>query len=298
MIERGDGSLDLGPARYVQGKELKRAHGYAFMLRDSRALGGGGAAAPSDEPASVSAPVTSCVPPLAEGAIWKTPQQIVLDPFNPSGIPTADFVDAMHHAFSEWESKLTKIAVVSGDDPSICADGVDVDAPDGVNEAMFGFIEEPGVLAVTVVWGIFDGPVADRKIVEADIMFNLHFDWGNATSDVGVFDLWGVGTHEVGHFYGKGHTNTAGATMFPSASPGDTHQRSVLACEAQAICECYDQKAQCAGEGAITPPEFTNPADAGVCGPASGASSPPSGAPRGVASLATGAVLLALVMGS
>ena len=128
----------------------------------------------------------SCANHIAEGAVWRNPHELIIDPTNDDGIPRQLFVDMVSASVHEWESRL-HFTVVSGQDTDGCVDGFDSDSPDGKNEIMMGFVEEPGVLAMTIIWGIFGGPLQDREILETDIIFNLHFPWGNASVNPTVF---------------------------------------------------------------------------------------------------------------
>ena len=208
----------------------------------------------------------SCSNHIAEGAIWKSPHEVIIDPTNDDGIPRQLFVDMISASVHEWESRLAT-TVVAGQDTDGCVDGFDGDSPDGKNEIMMGFVEEPGVLAMTIIWGIFGGPIGDREILETDIIFNLHFPWGNASVNPNVFDIFNIGTHEHGHALGEGHNNVAGATMFPTASAGETHKRNLLTCEANGLCEAYSGvKAVCTAQSGTTIIPFVDVGFQSRCG--------------------------------
>lgn len=221
--------------------------------------------------------VGSCSNHISEGARWKVPHKVLIDPTNGDGISRQLFVDAMWKSVQEIESRLDQ-TIIEGQDQTTCVDGFDSNSPDGKNEFMFGFIEEPGVLAVTVIWGTFSGPINQREIVETDILFNLHFPWGNASIDSQAFGLHNIGTHEVNHAYGEGHTQTHLATMFPTASPGETHKRDLLACEGTGLCDLYGEGGKCvAGTGTGVAP-FVDIGNGSRCGagpvPSAGVKSP------------------------
>lgn len=59
---------------------------------------------------------------------------------------------------------------------------------------------------------------------------------GNVTTGL---DLQGVATHEIGHALGLGHSNTGGATMYPSISGTGTNQRSLSADDIAGIQAIY-----------------------------------------------------------
>lgn len=223
----------------------------------------------------------SCSVHISEGTIWRSPYKVIIDPTNNQGISRQLFVDMAWRSVMEWETRLTQ-TVVEGQDTDGCVDGFDDDSPDGKNEWMMGFDEEPGVLAKAIIWGIFSGPINQREILEVDVIFNLHFPWGNATVDGNVFDIQNVGTHEHGHCMGEGHTETAGATMFATASSGETSKRSLLDCEAYGLCEAYGEplSPSCLGKSGSTVTPFIDVGPQSRCGvPPNGPPSPPPSPP-------------------
>ncbi len=245
MITLGDGTPCVVSAAIPEGMKLmtskaKRVEGRFHMIRVG------------DKRIALDAPQisnTSCAPPFAVGARWKQPFNIIIDPTNDAGIPRDLIVDHLWRAAKEWESRLEQI-VINAQDTSGCADGFDMNSPDGKNEVMFGFIEEPGVLAMASTWGVFGGPVGDREIVEMDILYNLHFPWGNAASDPDAFGIWNVGSHEFGHGYGFGHTlGVPTSTMHATVNAGETQKRDLHPCEAAALCQHYGENHQCAANG-------------------------------------------------
>lgn len=228
----------------------------------------------SRDEVNVTAPATSgCVTQIVEGAIWRQPYDVIVDPTNDDGIPRNLFVDAVCRGILEWESRFsTSTKVVRSQDTSGCVDGFDGDSPDGKNEIMMGFIEEDGILAVAVIWGIFSGPLSQREIVETDMLLNLHYPWGDATQDPNVVDIQEITSHEHGHSIGMAHSNTNGATMYPTASVGETLKRDILPCEAAAMCEFYNDGASCGPSGTSTQLQpFVDVGTQSRCGvPASG----------------------------
>lgn len=199
----------------------------------------------------------SCTNPFATGARWKETESFVIDPANDQGLSDDFFFDMNWQAMCELDSKLHFNLFGTRDNHSV-ADGPDTNAPDGKNEIQFGIIEEPGVIAVAIVWGIFDGPIPDREIVEFDIEYSLAFQWGNASIESGVIDGENIAVHELCHGIGFGHVSQSQATMFPSASLDETKKRTLLACEIEGICIQYGEAQTCPGHNSTgtIPPRF------------------------------------------
>jgi hypothetical protein len=63
---------------------------------------------------------------------------------------------------------------------------------------------------------------SSSSIDEADMALNTSFGWSlGCTQQPGLIDTQTVLLHENGHVAGLGHTNVAGATMYPSYSTAD-----------------------------------------------------------------------------
>ena len=184
--------------------------------------------------------ITACHNPFGEGVIWKHGEPYILDHSNNQGLSKEFFYNANMRGMYAWSSHLVFMLFGNLDEISI-ADGPDLNAPDGKNEIQFGFIDQNGVLAFTVVWGVFSGPIEDREIYEADILYNLKFQWGNASLETGVLDLTNIAAHEFGHYVGEGHIGNPEATMYPSAATDEIKKRDLLECEIGGLCLLYNE---------------------------------------------------------
>ena len=74
------------------------------------------------------------------------------------------------------------------------------------------------------------GYYSGSTIYDADVYTNTKYKFyssGEADGCSGEFDIEGIMVHEVGHVIGIGHTNVAGATMYPSVSSCNTGNRSL-----------------------------------------------------------------------
>lgn len=60
-----------------------------------------------------------------------------------------------------------------------------------------------------------------RSFVEADIEMNgVNYQWQTGPGTFGNVNTYSIALHEGGHFYGLGHTNVSGSTMWPSYGGG------------------------------------------------------------------------------
>ncbi len=200
-----------------------------------------------------------CTNPFAAGARWKGTEPFVIDAANDQGITERFFFDMNWQSMCEIDSKLNFELFGTRDNKSI-ADGPDTKMPDGKNEIQFAIMDsQPGVIAVTTVWGVFDGPLEERQIVEADISYNMAFAWGNSSEEGSdVMDGENIATHELMHWAGFGHVSQAHATMQPTASKGETKKRTLLECEVEGLCAHYDEHSTCPGHNSTgsVPPRF------------------------------------------
>jgi len=113
---------------------------------------------------------------------------------------------------------------------------------DQVNTAQFGSYPDPNVIAITVVWGVFAGPVAQRELVEWDLLMNdAAFDFGDADLHPDVMDIENIATHELGHAAGLGHPamSCTEETMYAYADYGETKKRTLEDGDRAGILELY-----------------------------------------------------------
>ena len=183
-----------------------------------------------------------CFKLWAKGAGWQTTEPYVLDA-NGSGLTTKSVISSIESSLSAWDEEVT-FNLFGERDKKSQVDGVDYEAPDRKNEIMFREIADPGVIAFTIVWGIFTGSPRDRKLVEWDLVFNSNESWGNAgdpnetgLDDISVMDLQNIATHEVGHAAGMDHSSEKciEETMYPFAERGETKKRTLHTGDKQGI---------------------------------------------------------------
>ncbi len=171
---------------------------------------------------------------LARGAKWKVTELYVV----------ADDVDAALVAqdLETWDSQVS-FNIFGDEDIFSEVDGPDTNSPDGKNEVMFGDISEPGVIAVAIVWGIFQGPPQNRELVEWDVVFdNVDYLWGDGNQDPNVMDFENIATHEFGHAVGLAdiyESNHSEQTMYGYADYGETKKRTLEAGDINGVKTLY-----------------------------------------------------------
>jgi len=173
---------------------------------------------------------TTCYGFLANGARWKTTEGYVLGEANADGLLPEFISSVTETSLETWDRQVT-FEIFGLRNTSAVVDGADTTAPDGKNEIYFGSIEKPGVIAVTVVWGVFSGPLPTRKLVEYDVIFDdVDFAWGDAATNPTLMDYQNIATHEFGHAAGMNDlyvNSCAEETMYGYAIKGETKKRDL-----------------------------------------------------------------------
>lgn len=186
---------------------------------------------------------SNCATFLARGTIWKgTPEPFSVGYFNPFGINAQEWEAAIEEAMCTWQSELN-VQVFGQNNAARLADGPDYNGPDGKNEIQSAFIADSGVLAATTIWGVFDGPEADRYILESDLTFNEQNRF-TLDGDANSYSIKNILTHELGHWIGLGDiydVSCKDATMYGYASKGETKKVSLSKIDSDAIRELYGE---------------------------------------------------------
>jgi hypothetical protein len=92
-------------------------------------------------------------------------------------------------------------------------------------------------LAATLT-GYYSGNI----IYDADVYTNTKYKYtssGETDGCSGEFDIDGIMVHEVGHVIGIGHSNVAGATMYPTVSSCNYNNRTLEADDLAAQADLY-----------------------------------------------------------
>lgn len=145
---------------------------------------------------------------------------------------------------------------------------------------------------------------ASGKIISSDVILNaVNYRW-TTSGETGAEDVQNVVAHEAGHFVGLSHSNVADATMFPSASHGETNKRSLESDDEAGAAALYGERTEVATAGLANDPsasvaatlptapgdEGTPPVDTAPDSPAANPPPPSDGAAGcGGATIATGA---------
>lgn len=181
---------------------------------------------------------SNCYAFLAKGAKWKTTENYIVDPTNQRGL-TDDFVRSVTAtSLNTWDEQVAP--EIFGSEVVGVVDGLNTLSTDNKNEVMFGDIDDPNAIAVTITWGFFGGPIGTRQLVEWDAMFDdVTFAWGNA--DPNKMDFQNIATHEYGHAAGMSHpSNTCiEETMYAFAADGETKKRDLNAGDIAGIKALY-----------------------------------------------------------
>lgn len=170
---------------------------------------------------------TQCYSFLASGAKWKASEPWLINTSNGEGLDEAFVFSSTDANIKKWED------AGAGDIFGVGTQTTDVliadqTAPDGTNEVYFGVIDDPSTIAVTIVWGVFSGPVKQRQLVEWDQVFDTDtYNW-SSTGESDKMDFENISTHEVGHAFGMGHSGgCTEETMYAYASNGETKKRDL-----------------------------------------------------------------------
>lgn len=169
---------------------------------------------------------------LAKGTKWREIEDVRLNPesdnleLNPSELGIA-----ICYGMTEWETAGSQTLSIFGNvEPDF---GVTYDDGNyrGFNTISFGTYPDPGVIAITTVWGYFSGPPSQREIIETHILFNDgDFVWGDAETDSTLMDVQNIATHELGHCAGMGDLYLSAAseeTMYGYSQEGETKKRDL-----------------------------------------------------------------------
>jgi hypothetical protein len=164
---------------------------------------------------------------ISKGARWKTLEDFAVNPASGEGLAEGFVVTSMAQAMTTWENAGGQIFGGLYVDYTAGYNNGDLD---GVNSFSFGAYGDPNVIAVTTVWGYFSAAPSQRELIEADVLFNDGYVWGDADLDATAMDLLNIATHEIGHAAGMGDLYEQAAyqeTMYGYSTEGEIMKRDL-----------------------------------------------------------------------
>lgn len=209
-------AVDPQTGLVVEGYALLQRHAAA---KPAHAGGGNGGSTTS-----------SCYAFMARGAKWKSVEPWIMNPSNQHGIDAAWLMENFSGSVQKWEAAASVDILGAGTSTSNPLEA-DTVTPDGVNEVLFGEIADPGVIGVTIVWGVFGGPTQQRQLTEWDQVYDeVDFNW-STTGEAGKMDFENISTHELGHTIGLTHPGDTcnQETMYRYANYGEIIRRDLNA---------------------------------------------------------------------
>ncbi len=184
---------------------------------------------------------SSCYGFLAKGAKWKTVENYIVNASNIRNLDDSLIPIYLTNDIQKWEDVAGANIIGTG---STTTDALEADliTTDGKNEVLFGDIDSPNAIAVTVVWGIFRGPPGGRELVEWDQVYDdVDFDW-SLNGEAGKMDFENIATHELGHSVGLDDLYTEACseeTMYGYAAEGETKKRTLEGGDITGVLELY-----------------------------------------------------------
>lgn len=158
--------------------------------------------------------------------------EYVINPTMGDAVISSEMINAITGAAETWDAEVEDTEVFDNTVITDVGAQLDTEMYDGVNEIIFGGIDEPNAIAMCVVWGRFVGPPSQREIIEFDIIFDCEdFQWGIVTeTNTEVMDIQNIATHELGHALGLADLYAdewTEQTMYGYATEGETKKRTL-----------------------------------------------------------------------
>lgn len=238
-------AADKAPVIYlgsaVDPQTGEAVEGYALIRYKEEAVRSANPAKP--------AKTLQCYAYLSSGAKWRVIEPWVVNPGNMRGLGSEFVFANLGGDIGKWEDAADGVVgnaagVEVLGEGAVTAEALVADqtAPDGNNEVYFANVSTQNAIAVTIVWGVFGGPPAGRKLVEWDQVYDdVDFDW-SASGETGKMDFENIATHELGHSVGMADLYTASCTeetMYGYASTGETKKRDLYTGDVVGVDKLY-----------------------------------------------------------
>lgn len=177
---------------------------------------------------------TRCYGFFANGAKWKMVEPWIINASG-SGLLESFVLSNLASDISKWEDAtdgtvgnggLDVLGNGSATDTQLIAD---TSSPDNLNEVYFGAVDDPDIIAVTILWGYFGGLVSQRRLVEWDQIYSSAYLW-SATGEANKMDFENIVSHELGHSVGLidlYNSSCTDETMYGYATEGETKKRDL-----------------------------------------------------------------------
>jgi hypothetical protein len=180
---------------------------------------------------------------------WKAPARYHVTVSEAAGVTTDELQAAVGRAFATWRGVPSADAASEFDGFTTAVPGDD----DGITT--LGFASRPDLDRVLGATDYVIDKVTG-EIIESDVFFNSAFPWSvGPGGQAGSYDLESIALHEIGHFFGLGHSAlgetellsnggrrviAAESVMFPIAyAPGNISDRTLKADDIAGISELY-----------------------------------------------------------
>jgi hypothetical protein len=179
---------------------------------------------------------------IAQGAKWRSAEPFLVNPACNDAIPSALVMNAVAAGMNEWETPGSATFDIFGEtlvnESATYSDG----AFRGFNTISFGSYGDPDVIGITTVWGYFGGRPSQREIIEAHILLNDAFMWGDASDISSLMDVQNILTHELGHCAGMGDVYEPAAgeeTMYGYSAEGEVKKRDLYKGDTTGVTSLY-----------------------------------------------------------
>lgn len=214
-------AVEVTPGLYKLGiaydtKSNSFVEGYAFVHKKGQV---------KNSNAKPSKKGPACYAVMATGAKWKTiePWEV----FPGAGLDGVFLLDKLNFSIDTWETVAETSNILGGGSLGT-GPVVNPYILDNKNQVSFGDLDS-GTIAITVVWGVFNGPIFNRQLVAWDQIYNTNYQWSDS-GESNKMDFWNIATHELGHSMGLSdiyNSSCSEVTMYGYSTYGETKKQSL-----------------------------------------------------------------------